>query len=188
MLQISVLLCLLLPQLAWSWYGNIKKPFISFLPCLWSLDFLFCMYGFIVPTHKVCVLADKTELVSGVCLWCCFIYFCPSICHVDDVPIAIWAYDDTCEVLLINLTIFLCICYFAFFLLTICQCQWCWKHISFAPIWLSLPVRLPAVLEDGSPRHRAPQHLAELRLSPPLGRLGRGGSTLSSTGSLENTQ
>jgi hypothetical protein len=73
------------------------------------------MYGFIVPTHKVCVLADKTELVSGVCLWCCFIYFCPSICHVDDVPIAIWAYDDTCEVLLINLTIFLCICYFAFF-------------------------------------------------------------------------
>ena len=33
----------------------------------------------------------------------------------DDVPIAIWAYDDTCEVLLINQNIFLCLCYFGFF-------------------------------------------------------------------------
>jgi hypothetical protein len=63
--------------------------------CLWSLDSISCMYEFILLMYKVCVVAEKSELVSmhcavvvvfssvyiGVCLGCCFIYFGLSICH-----------------------------------------------------------------------------------------------------------
>jgi hypothetical protein len=63
--------------------------------CLWSLDSISCMYEFILLMHKVCVVAEKSELVSmrcsvvvvfsslyiGVRLGCCFIYFRLSICH-----------------------------------------------------------------------------------------------------------
>jgi hypothetical protein len=67
---------------------------ISVLLCLWSLDSISCMYEFILLMHKVCVVVEKSELVSmhcaivvfssvyiGVCLGCCFIYFGLSICH-----------------------------------------------------------------------------------------------------------
>jgi hypothetical protein len=121
--------------------------------CLWSLDSISCMYEFILLMHNVCLVAEKSELVSmhcsvvvvfstlyiGVCLGCCFIYLVLSYAIVNGVPTAIWAYDDTCEVLLIicshdyhsfvifcftlqvghphmsNLAIFPCHCYFAFF-------------------------------------------------------------------------
>jgi hypothetical protein len=43
-----------------------------------------------------------------MCLWCYFIHLSVSICYC-------WWCDDACEVLLIDLNIFLCLCYFAFF-------------------------------------------------------------------------
>jgi len=121
--------------------------------CLWSLDSISCMYEFILLMHKVCLVAEKSELVSmhyyvvvvfsslyiAVCLGCCFIYLVLAYAIANGVPTAIWAYDDTYEVLLIirshdyhsfvifcftlqvghphmsNLAIFSCYCYFAFF-------------------------------------------------------------------------
>jgi len=50
------------------------SPVISAMICcqvqisvLWSLDFIYCMYEFILLTHNVCVLAEKSELGSMHC-------------------------------------------------------------------------------------------------------------------------
>ena len=47
--------------------------------------------------------------IISVWLVCCFIYLSLSICHC-------WWCDNDCEVLLIYLNMFLCLCYFAFLL------------------------------------------------------------------------
>jgi hypothetical protein len=100
----SVYIGVCLPKMKWkSW--NERYVLLSNYYCndmLWredqcsalSLDSISCMYEFILLMHKVCVVVEKSELVSmhcavvvfssvyiGVCLGCCFIYFGLSICH-----------------------------------------------------------------------------------------------------------
>jgi hypothetical protein len=97
-----------LPKVKWkSWnerYGLLSNYYCNDMLwredqcsalCLWSLDSISCMFEFILLMHKVCVVAEKSELVSmhcvvvvvfslvyiGVCLGCCFIYFGLTICH-----------------------------------------------------------------------------------------------------------
>jgi hypothetical protein len=69
MLQISVLLCLLLPQLAWSWYGNIKNPFISFLPYVSGplISFFVCMD--LLCLHIRFVFWQTKQSLSQVCAY-----------------------------------------------------------------------------------------------------------------------
>ena len=97
-----------------------------------GLQELITLYG--VTLHLLCLCFNS-------CLLCCYIHLLINIykCFpmlllilvwayaiADDVPITVWQYDDTYEVLLINVTIFPWLGYFAFF----------WVHHMSMPMML----------------------------------------------------
>ena len=126
----------------------VSNPLISF-PVYMDL---FCLRIRFVPPCWCCNLFISIyKCAYGAALF----ILVSAYAVADDVPIAVWAYDGTCEVLLIYLTIFSCLCYFAFF---------GWPYVNandagdrylflkyrkwFLPTWTGCPQANPSRFEE----------------------------------------